>query len=211
MSEMMKRRRALMGVKNGGGGLPAEYQQCEWITSSSYIKTNIVIANNYPTIFNVKCYPTAFGMYGANVMCIGTAETNPILAINVRTGITIRSSGADYSVISATTKNKIVEISATVVSDKVSVSASIDGTLYSGEASTGQYTWNSTNSALYFWNRASNAKMTGRIYSASVIQQGVVIANFVPCYRKADDIIGLYDLIGRSFYETTGSKGADVT
>ena len=203
---MMGRRRALMAAQQSGGGLPSEYQQCAWVASSTYVKTNVVISNIYPTVFNLKCYPTAFGAYGANVICIGTAQTNPIFNIGVKDGIIVNGN----TVISNTTKNKILEITASVSSGQVDVEANIDGVSNSGSLVTSQSTWDSTNSSLYFWFQSNNRKMTGRIYSATINQLGSVIADFVPCYRKSDDVIGLYDLINRAFYETTGTKGADV-
>jgi len=43
---------------------------------------------------------------------------------------------------------------------------------------------------------------------------GTPIRNFVPCYRKADNVIGLYDMVEGKFYTNAGTgaftKGADV-
>ena len=43
---------------------------------------------------------------------------------------------------------------------------------------------------------------------------GTQIRNFVPCYRKADNVIGMYDTITQQFYTNAGTgsftKGADV-
>lgn len=42
-----------------------------------------------------------------------------------------------------------------------------------------------------------------------------LIRNFIPCYRKADGVIGAYDTVTRQFFENAGTgafaKGADVT
>lgn len=55
----------------------------------------------------------------------------------------------------------------------------------------------------------------GKLYSLklSTYEDGL-IRHFIPCYRKSDNVIGLYDIIGAQFYANNGSghfeKGADV-
>ena len=53
-----------------------------------------------------------------------------------------------------------------------------------------------------------------RIYQAKVRLSGLEILYLIPCYRKADDAIGMYDLVNNVFYENAGSgsftKGADI-
>lgn len=53
-----------------------------------------------------------------------------------------------------------------------------------------------------------------RIYSCKMIQQDILVRDFVPCYRKADNVIGLYDVVNDDFYINIGSgtfiKGEDV-
>lgn len=49
-----------------------------------------------------------------------------------------------------------------------------------------------------------------KIYNAS----SMLIGNFIPCYRKSDNVIGMYDLVGNKFYTNQGSgaftKGANI-
>ena len=49
--------------------------------------------------------------------------------------------------------------------------------------------------------------------SVKVTQQGIVKADLVPCYRKADTVFGVYDIATRTFFAASGTwaKGADVT
>lgn len=53
-----------------------------------------------------------------------------------------------------------------------------------------------------------------RIYSLTFTADGVKEAEFVPCYRKLDGEIGLYDTVSKTFYTNAGTgtflKGADV-
>ena len=53
-----------------------------------------------------------------------------------------------------------------------------------------------------------------RLYAFTLGVNEQVIRNYVPCYRKSDGVIGLYDTINKQFKinEGTGSftKGPDV-
>lgn len=62
-----------------------------------------------------------------------------------------------------------------------------------------------------------NSIMVGvkeRMYSCKFYFDGELIRDFVPCYRRSDSEIGLYDLVNNTFYTNAGSgtftKGADV-
>ena len=53
----------------------------------------------------------------------------------------------------------------------------------------------------------------GRIYSLDLYEDDVLTKQFIPCYEKATNIIGLYDLVGEKFHGSQGSgtwiKGED--
>lgn len=57
---------------------------------------------------------------------------------------------------------------------------------------------------------------TGKLYIFKIVEDNVLIKCFIPCYRKKDSEIGLYDIVEGSFYlpENSGSarfeKGPDV-
>lgn len=54
-----------------------------------------------------------------------------------------------------------------------------------------------------------------KIYSAKIYQNDQLIRDFVPCYRKSDGEIGMYDLVNDAFYSNAGEgvllKGLDAT
>ena len=57
-----------------------------------------------------------------------------------------------------------------------------------------------------------NPKLT--IYNWKFYQEDVLIRDFLPCYRKSDNVIGMYDLVTKTFYTNNGTgtflKGVDV-
>lgn len=63
-------------------------------------------------------------------------------------------------------------------------------------------------------NKVSKTAGTVRIYEFTIYRNGKVLHNFIPCYRKADNEPGMYDLKKRIFHTNSGTgtfgKGADV-
>lgn len=59
------------------------------------------------------------------------------------------------------------------------------------------------------------ASAIATLYSCQIYDNGTLVRDFVPCYRKADGAIGLFDVVNKLFYTNGGSgtfiKGADVT
>ena len=45
----------------------------------------------------------------------------------------------------------------------------------------------------------------GRLYYLSIKDNGVLVRNFIPCYRNSDSVVGLYDTVNRLFYTNAGS------
>ena len=77
-----------------------------------------------------------------------------------------------------------------------------------------------TNRHYYLFNIYNNTNdytCSCKLYSLEVINRdGECLRHLVPCYRKADNVIGLYDTIGDEFYTNTISgtsltKGSNVS
>jgi len=53
-----------------------------------------------------------------------------------------------------------------------------------------------------------------RLYSCKIYNKEKLVRNFIPCYRKKDGVIGMYDLVSGKFYTNVGTgtfiKGSDV-
>ena len=43
------------------------------------------------------------------------------------------------------------------------------------------------------------------LYSLKMYDDNVLIGNFIPCYRKSDNVIGLYDMVTNTFHTNSGS------
>lgn len=90
----------------------------------------------------------------------------------------------------------------------------VDGTAYGTAAGT----LGTTSSNLYLFKySASDTTYTykGKIYSCKIWNDGANLTkNYIPCYRKSDNTIGMLDLVNNVFYTNQGtgtfSKGADI-
>ena len=56
-----------------------------------------------------------------------------------------------------------------------------------------------------FWRNATGIKAKMRLYSCTIYNNSLAVRKFVPCTRVADGVIGLYDLVGKKFYENKGT------
>lgn len=61
---------------------------------------------------------------------------------------------------------------------------------------------------------ATSTYSSAKLYKAQIYSGDVVIRNFIPCYRKSDNVIGMYDTVEEKFYTNQGTgvfiKGPDV-
>ncbi len=60
----------------------------------------------------------------------------------------------------------------------------------------------------------NNFSSKARLYGIKVRENGIMLGNFIPCYRKSDNEIGLYDIRNDVFYTNSGTgvfiKGPEV-
>lgn len=178
--------------------LPNEYQEVEYIESSGtqYINTGIT-GKNLHTAIESKCTWSSIG--GGS----GVASTGGLHYINdnvIRTGGS--AEGYHY------TLNEIVVVKAFYNAEGkrvVSVNGEIVciGTAYS-----------STDANVLINSLADGAKQSGKIFWFKIYNDDVLVYHAIPCYRKSDSVIGMYDIVNNTFYTNSGTgtftKGADA-
>lgn len=194
------------------GGFPAGYQQVEYIesTGTQYIDTGVLAASglsmdermSYVTVPNDSCfvgarttatrfylhhtYPGKFA-YGYNTYVSSDATPQAGVIYNIHTDLNVGD-------------QKMYVDGVEVRSGSNTVNISLNYTLY-----------------IFCMNRDGNAQFftEGRLYELKLYKDGDKIRDFVPCYRKSDGEIGLYDFVSATFFTNSGSgtfiKGADVT
>ena len=64
--------------------------------------------------------------------------------------------------------------------------------------------------AIYIFNcnkngAATSSGLSGNLYKLTIKENGVIVRDFIPCYRKSDSKPGLYDIVNKQFYTNAGS------
>lgn len=192
----MTRRRSLMTRIESGGRLPAAYQEAKYIqsTGSQYIATNFKFqsSSNIRLLTKVNVQTIAdrrlFGYFNGsgNLFVIQSRGTNNIeIAGKVVTNI-ITTADTDYT-LDIQIANSVLSVNGT---DHGAVTGSVNGnTVYILGAK-----WSGSPNPAY-------AKM----YYLTAYEDGMIVCDFVPCYRKSDSEAGMYDLVSGTFYTNAGT------
>ena len=203
----MTRRRALMSQKQPR--LPIAYQEVPCIIGrgTQYIDTGYVLNSECRVQGRYDLYgsKTEFG----NVMALFGARdsnyNNTFAMFNVTNapridyGKTITTHIFSYAVIN---NRSVVDF------DLNAGIATVNGSTYAFADSLKPFTCPST--ALIFSTNTGNTVDTrcpkGEIvYLKITDENGIVVRDMVPCYRKSDNKPGLYDLVTRVFYTNAGT------
>lgn len=185
---LIERRRALLAAgKKGGGRIPAEYQEVEYLTSADnwgnrYINTQIATEN-------VETIQMAFAKESARQTIVVCNHDGSRL--NTPFGSLTNTSGYGFS--------------CSPLVGQSDLCSKTDFTFTKTRTGTGHL-------CLMGWG-TSHYVAKGKLYSASLYDaNNVILGDFIPCYRKADTAIGLYDTVNQRFCQQTGGieKGPDV-
>lgn len=181
--------------------LPEAYQQVEYIegTGTQYIDTGVKISSDktYHVEYDVQLTKTSrrqlIGFGGGSNQYWGVA-TNGYYEVDTNTSSAIPAGGRDYVEWDYDYANKIASL-----------------TINSTSTQSTNHT-NFTNPFLQYLliycikiNNQYAYYASAKLYSNKVYEEGVLVRNFIPCYRKSDGEIGLYDLVGKSFYTNNGT------
>lgn len=175
--------------------LPKEYQEVEYIQSSGtqYIDTGVSPSTNLIT--QVDFIPDSSAM-SEHAIFGSTWSANGYFMMFYQNKLRWHSSGksVDVSAFNANTENNIV-CSRTGLN--------VNGTMYA-ISPTGT---DSTNTVYIF---ATQGNMSGNkgIYKLKYFAMslnGALVREFIPCYRKLDNVAGLYDLVSSAFYNNAGT------
>lgn len=201
-------------TKGPDASLPTEYQEVEYIENSGpqYIDTGIVGRSG--TRFETRL--SISQIKGGNPLagCFGNNSRFYLLVQNANGNI-----GTSYT----TTYYSSTPLAAGTPYDigvdmyPSAQAIRVDGeTVYTGTISGGINTGRNIYLFGYNYNGFDpRFPVYYKLYKAQFYYNDVLVGNFIPCYRKADGEIGLYDLVSATFFTNSGSgtfsKGADVT
>lgn len=217
MTELMRRCRAVMMQAKVTPILPAEYQEVKWIGSSGtqYIDTGVKYYKH--TIYLDAEITKVQTKY---LIGVGVSGQMANKAFYIGIGTTTYGLQARANNISQTE----AWYDASYDSQRFQMMCNDqDGNIvYNGVTySSSQLDTNQANTTSLFlfgqnYGGSLNGGSTSKVYRCTIWDKttGDMIADFVPCYRKSDDEIGMFDLVSETFKTNLGSgtftKGDDV-
>lgn len=188
--------------------LPNEFQKVEYIesTGTQWINTQIPIKNiaNLDTDFNLKFaitkFPGTYILFGSDIQY----RQMVIASYRLRCDWTKSTHREYYSSILG--ENQVYTITQK------------NGYLYFQNESQPIETTTTSDYHLGIFGKlgsndeveaASLAKM--RLYRFEVTKNSISRYNFIPCYRKSDNVKGLYEVVEGEFYTNENTEGDDFT
>lgn len=178
--------------------LPKEYQEVEWIKSNdnAYIDANITITSDI----------------GFEVTANIPTGTNGVILGNYLPGnyFFFVYSYPDNAMTFFPSKNAST-VSMTVARDTKTTFSFKNGVLDDGTTQTtvSTYATAEIGQPIYlFSGRTNNWFASFTLYRCKIYNGSTVVKDLIPCYRKADGEIGLYDLITENFYSNANSVGS---
>lgn len=184
--------------------LPVEFQEVEYITGSGtqYIDTGYIDTENTGLSVQYKQlrYSAYNGFAGNNDISVGT-----ITDVRAYYG-TLKS----FQILNDYTSIHTIEVNL-----KNSGFTYYDGNKRDWNA--GTQTFNKNETIKIFdagYLQTGNSSANVLIYNVKITEGSSLVRDFVPCYRKSDNVIGFYDLVNGVFYANAGTgdfiKGNDV-
>lgn len=193
--------------------LPKEYQEVEYIQSSGtqYINEEFRPSGENIRILTDYMYPSSPNgktLFGAQT----SATTFPITFYHTSATVGSFYVGSSHNIISYTVATGVRYLLDCHANDGV-FTADLNGNkqtaTYSGSLV-------KTLDLFMFTNNGQQGAQTiaSRLYARQIWDNDEIARDYVPCYRKSDGVVGLYDLVNGVFYTNAGTgtftKGADV-
>jgi len=184
---------------------PAEYQEVEYIEShgTEYIDTNIPI-NSINIDISLDYALTKISFSAAGTPFFGAYSANGGLAVLFTpTGFSLYQPHRNVAITNDTSKHNISVISKDILYDGVS-----KGTFNPADTSNITLLINHTMDsagALYGQTPASV-----RWYAVKIWKDSSLLRNYIPCYRKSDSVVGLWDTVSKTFYTNSGTGAFDI-
>lgn len=192
--------------------LPPQYQQVEYIQSSGtqYINTDVSLydVEDHKIILDIA--PTEF--YNYNIIWGSTYDADTFEGwVHVDGLLAMRYNYIRYGSDNTIEVNNryLIEAGKSNINLSNSIYKKVNGTSYGSNTVNTKIT---DAKFLLFLSGSDYGKH--KLYSCKLYKSGILVRNFIPCYRKVDNEIGLYDLVNKVFYSNAGTgvflKGDNV-
>lgn len=192
--------------------MPTAYQQIEYLKSDGNQFIITPVKNGADQVIDCKFMITR---NAASQRIFGTANAETTFIKSYAGSTNIRYLAKNNAGENASLHNNPVLNVNTVYDVTLDVSAdlTINGTVYAnsnnyGGATTQNYIW------LFSRSGDSGIALEGNMYLFKITQSGTKIIDLVPCYRKSDSVLGMWDKVSDTFLTNSGTgtftAGPDV-
>ena len=194
----------MIRVKNPNyvDSIPDEYQEVEYLesTGTQYIDTGFVPNQDTRVTFDFayvsstnlgRLFGTRNTGEASNTQCFafGTWGTSNIAHY-------IAYSGVYTSFGTIDTNRHTIDFNKNECSFDDIIVHTFTNETFSGYGSIYLFTYNT---------QTISDNAVAKVYSCKIYDNGSLIRNYIPCYRKSDNISGLYDLVNNVFYINAGT------
>ena len=193
------KRNAIMNAI-ASGGLPSEYQQVDYIESHSqgeYIDSGYIPNEN--TELDIE-FSTATSTSDSNLY--GVDQTTRFnMFVNTSSG-----RGFAFHIPTKTAYGYFVDTGWMVqnIQTNTFYSLQLSGLFKVFVNDTQYQPLQLTQSMYIFKSRGRTNVGSFKIKKFDISEKGTLVRNFIPCYRIADNVVGMYDLVGQQFYTNQG-------
>lgn len=206
MGRLMRWRQAMMSQTQREPRLPAEYQEVEYLeaTGTQAFFTDVPIQDNL-TVDSVQTFN------GGDTYLFGGHSGKGLQScFNGYWNYRIQCSYSGYYHWASNLSADNITIYHIVLTQRNGYQLGyLDGKniLYDTKTTTADTSAGATAVAFGQRNPSNtiNQWYKGKVYSLKVSKEGTLLADFVPCYRKADTKPGMYDLVTGNFYVNQGT------
>lgn len=203
--------RVYKGTKLLAGYLPSTFQRVEYIesTGTQYIDTNVLVKNATGIAADILFTNQADQIFIGRQSCMQLGSNNGFIYFGWN-GINTLSGDRPYAIdVKHNYKLNYKNNRKALLDDLEDPNYVLD---FATLETTTQYPitifcrHETNGNKLYF--------SSIQLYSLRITDGETVIRDFIPCYRKADSVIGLYDVVNGVFYTNSGTgtflKGSDI-
>jgi len=178
--------------------LPSAYKQVEYIesTGTQYISTGAEIFGSTNHGIYIDFIPTSFYNYNTIYGSTLDADTNEGW-IYSNGGLASRYKSIRYGTDNNITVNSRIKYELT--KEDSTLTKIVNGTTIG----TGTVSGTSNGVVLLFLSGSDYGKY--KLFSCKLSKNGEIVRDFIPCIRKSDNEVGLYDLIEGTFYTNQGT------
>lgn len=207
MNKAMLLKQYLSYHKKSSSRLPSAYQEVEYIesTGTQYIDSGLSINN--PLSFKAEFKWRKTSTSTAD-QCLAGARYSTNYSIGYK-GANCYNHGLELApeFSSNVSFNDNIDYISVFEGGNSVTKYTQNGTTYTSSNPYNQFNTYGYNITLFAMNQGGNVQwfFIGRLYHYRFTINGTKVRDFIPCYRKSDNEVGLYDIVNNQFYTNQGT------